>query len=232
MAATASEPQEYVEVCTVAVTHMPPGRGSNEGEISDTVLNTFRRVGYQASEHAIMGFGSSATLAPEIPLGLVVKAVWKLKEVASNWIETRRQREIEAHWPFCVIQLIVTGHGEKRYGPPANLTAELLAVLPVVITDLKAANFCRKYQFMIYGTAPEYAQVTMNVYEEHVKLKHLVKLVRSCQIKPRADAPQVRTLNVSLSRRYWWAPMRARTVVHPSIPGLNVVDRERPPVTS
>ena len=218
-AATKSDVEKYAEICTVAVTHVPAGRGGNEEGITETVLGTLRRVGYQAAEHPIYGFGAGATGMPDVPLGVVITIVRRLSRWISEWLEAKRQREVDALLPQCVVQLVVTSKNGTSYGPP-NLAAGLLAILPAVLADLQAEDYRRRYTFMIYTSAPEYVQVTMNLSDGNMSNKDLLKLVRACDAKPDIEhGPAGATLNLWFVKKHWWMPKKVGRSVSPASPG-------------
>ncbi|MHA7209964.1 hypothetical protein [Arthrobacter sp. MDT1-65] len=216
--------QKYAESCTVGVTHMPAGRGGNEDEISGTIVQTLARMGYQAAAHPIHGFGAGATGMSDIPLGVVVTIVRSLSKWISERLEAKRQREINALHPQCVVQLVVTANNGAQYGKPSNLAAGLFAILPAVLADLQEADYRRRYLFMIYASAPEYVSVTMNLYEDDMDNKGLLKLVRACEAKPRIEqGPAGATLNLSFVKEHWWMPKKVNRSVSPVYLGVNIV---------
>lgn len=228
MAATESDAEIYAEICRVAVTHMPPGRDANEAEITETVLGTLGRMGYEASKHPIWGFGAAGSLLPEVPLGLVVTLVQKVTGLISGLVERKREREIRARLPTCVVQLVVIANGGTRYGKPSNLVAELVVILPAILADLEAADYRRRFLFMIYASAPEYLQVSMNLSDDDLGSKDLVKVLRACEAKPEVEKelPGV-TLNLWFVKKHWWTPKKVERLLNPGFPGTNVVDSAR-----
>lgn len=223
VATTESDVQKYAEICTVAVTHVPAGRDGNEEEITETVLGSLKRVGYQATKHPLHGFGAGATGMPDVPLGVVITIVRRLSRWISEWLKVKRQREIDALLPHCVVQLVVIANNGTSYGPP-NLAAGLFAILPAVLADLQAADYRRRYTFMIYTSAPEYVQVTMNLSDENMSNKDLLKLARACEAKPDVEhGPAGATLNLSFVKKRWWMPKKVGRLVSPACPGVPMI---------
>lgn len=226
--AAKADVEKYAEICTVGVTHVPAGRGGNEEEITETVLGTLRRVGYQTAEHPIYGFGA-ATGVPDVPLDGVITIVERLSRWISERRETKRQRQIDALLPQCVIQLVVTANDGTSY-EPRNLAAELLATLPAVLADLQAADYRRRYAFMIYTSATEYVQVTMHLSDDNMSNKDLLKVVRACTAKPAIEhRPAGATLNLWFVKKHWWVPKKLGRSVSRARPGEPMIGG-RPPL--
>ncbi|MFJ2660004.1 hypothetical protein [Arthrobacter koreensis] len=206
--------EKYAEICTVAVTHMPAGRGGNEDEIAKTVLGSLGRVGYQASEHPLYGFGSGPVGAPELPIGLSITIVRRVSKWLVERLEAKRQREVDALLPECVVQLVASSNSGTRYGPPSNLAAELFAILPAILADLRAADYHRRYTFMVYASAPEFEQVSMSLSEDNMRNKDLLKVVRACSAKPKVcPGPDGAILDLSFARKHWWLPRKLSSTI-------------------
>lgn len=225
-AATKSDVEKYAEICTVAVTHVPAGRGGNEAEITETVLGSLRRVGYQTAEHPFYGFGA-ATGMPEVPLDAVITIVERLSRWISERRETKRQRQIDALLPQCFIQLVVTANDGTSY-EPRNLAAELIAALPAVLADLQAADYRRRYTFKIYSSTTEYVQVEMQLSEDTMSNKDLLKVVRACAKKPvDKHGPTETTLSLWFVKKRW-IPKKLKRSVSPANTGLTLIGGRGP----
>lgn len=198
--------EDYQEKCTVAIAHLSPGRGLNEHSLTETVITTLERAGYVAGAHELWGFGASATMGPpSIPASLVVALIKKAYTSISGWIERRRQSRLEAHFPRCVIQLVVSSQGQLRFGVPSNLGAGILAVLPTLLADLQAESYCRRFEFWIYTTSPRYLQMTIKIRDEDVKLKYLVPMIGLCESAAQEpNQNQLDLLGMDVRKNHWW----------------------------
>lgn len=200
---------DYQEKCTVAIAHLSPGRGLNEDNLTESCLTTLRRAGYQAGTHELWGFGAPATGLSSIPAGMVVTLIRTVHSSLSGWIKRRRQKKLEAHFPLCVVQLVVSGQGRVGFGIPGNLGAGVLAVLPTLLADLRAESHCRRFEFWIYTTSPRYSQLTLRIRDEDVKLKYLVRMIRLCE-RAAQESNQIQQdlLGMDIRKNHWWTPKR------------------------
>ena len=161
---------------------------------------------------------------PDVPLGVAITIFRRLIRWISERLHAKRQRQIDTLLPQCVVQLVVTANNGTSYGPHPNLAAGLFAILPAILADLQAADYRRRYTFMIYTSSPEYVQVTMNLSDDNMSDKDLLKVVRACEAKPDVEhGPAGATLNLSFVKKRWWMLKKVERVVSPACPGVPIV---------
>ncbi|WP_146067218.1 hypothetical protein [Arthrobacter sp. ZGTC212] len=223
--------EPYAETCSAAITHTPSGRGGNEEEIIETVLCSLRRVGYQTAKHPLYGFGSATGGMPDVSVGTVITVVRWVNRWISERLEEKRQRAVDALLPRCVVQLSVTANDGTHYGTP-NLAAELVATLPAVLADLKAADYRRRYTFMIYASAPEYVRVTVDLSDDNMSNKDLLKVARACAAKPAVSyGPAGTILNLWFVKKHWWIPKKLKKSFSPDSTGVPAISGRGPRYT-
>lgn len=216
----AANPTEvFYETCTVAVAHPDSGRINNEASLNETVVRTLERKGYEAAVHPVLGFGSSSTLPmPGVPLGPIMSAGVKLYNLISALIKKSRQRDLDLRLPVCVVQLVVSSRGKNYFVKQPNAAAGILAVLPDILSDLRAERYGRRFVFWIYADSPYHSRININLREGDIDTKRLIRMARKCEMDPgytlAVGAP---SLQIGVKKKGWWAPKKIHAELQPQV---------------